>query len=402
MKLVRTFFLCLIAIQGVLLAESSEDIFFLHIPKTGGCTLHYQIFNQYLPSHNGTMSTGEFAWGHATVYGLNHHCVYRNYKRITFLRNPVDRVASEYRHWIRFDGNEEQSKSHHLQPGNPIETANNIVCRLLSGLDPCDSSISIEKYLSEARKQLASFYFVGITEKMNESIELLFSLFNWTVPEKVHAFDVSNNYETLSNDVLDKIRANNWADIELYEYALELYQKQLNTIKVFSEAQILFPFSNLHLSFSCQLNGYGWTTSNVHGWELVYDGKRWVDEYDEAVLNGILESGHDYDIEFSVYIHVALATCFSVSVNDYLIPLRMSVSDPTVSSWQFVTFKGIIPANVIKSDILTRIMFKLNTPPGQAELKIFSKWEKQQCKKDVFYKKGHFALQTMDIYPVTE
>ena len=208
---------------------SEEKIYFLHIPKTGGVSVTALLRSHYTPEQK----RGAFALLRSKhVYYHRVKNRYKGYKFITFLRHPIARVLSEHRFCLQTFA-PHILKSHFLPPdGDPIETASNVACKILSGLDPEDRTISIEQHLESAKKTLAEdIFFLGITEKMDESMEILYKWMGWQLPEKIPFLNMTDHSkEFYSPEVVDGIAKRNWADIELYQYALKLFEDQKTDI----------------------------------------------------------------------------------------------------------------------------------------------------------------------------
>ncbi len=185
----------------VQLFAKDPDLIFMHIPKTGGITVSTLIGNETEQIKNS------FYFKHAPLYELQETFALDSIKLVTFLREPVSRVISEHRYIMtKHGGSSRICHSHQLPFGDPLYTAKNEMCKFLSGLNPKDDHITSEMHLEAAKNALNRFYFVGITENMQESIALLFSGLGWPIPEKIPAFNVSTDDETFSQEVLDGIR----------------------------------------------------------------------------------------------------------------------------------------------------------------------------------------------------
>lgn len=69
--------------------------------------------------------------------------------------------------------------------------------------------------------------FVGITEKMLESVNTFFEMNNISPVESLENLNASNTALDINESTVKKIAKFNQADIELYDYALEKLQKFL-------------------------------------------------------------------------------------------------------------------------------------------------------------------------------
>ena len=199
--------------------RASESLIFYHIPKTAGSTLvniigyHYhaddvmRIFaskklnphaekwadeNFYVTTHEAVNNTEKllsnvefpssfFMKGH--VYFKDANSLLPKAKKITFLRDPVKRVISHHNFWKFVNRNypgDNMAALHLIPKGDPLQTSNNLQVYYLSSYSRDDSKISLQTHLESAKRNLEEhFDFVGITEKFNESYQLLSQLMNW-------------------------------------------------------------------------------------------------------------------------------------------------------------------------------------------------------------------------------
>jgi hypothetical protein len=218
--------------------EPQEPLIFVHVPKTGGMSLttlldlrfasseicpayfYYNIDNQpkmALPKYK--LLRGHFFY--AQVRHLRG-------KKITILREPVKRALSEHRFWLRFGRGPTPDalvRLHFLPPGDPLYVMTNHQCLFLSSFDPRDPTITTEQHLQSAKENLANnFWFVGITDDLDNGIRTLYSMLGWGTPGVIPRRNVTGpSREPFSEALLEEIRQRNWADIELYEFAKQLY-----------------------------------------------------------------------------------------------------------------------------------------------------------------------------------
>jgi hypothetical protein len=60
---------------------------------------------------------------------------------------------------------------------------------------------------------------------MDESVALFCNLMGWKPPETIPILNATDASESIyPQDVLDSIAERNWADIELYQFAKELFE----------------------------------------------------------------------------------------------------------------------------------------------------------------------------------
>lgn len=129
---------------------------------------------------------------------------------VTFLRDPVRRVISAYRH----------HKNQHGYQGDLLTFANlpeyrNHQSRWMAGLHP------------------ALFAVVGITEKYPESIELINHLWGWDllVREDNVGEKIGHEKVSVTTEQSEIIRTLNSADVALYNRAVELHDEALNALR---------------------------------------------------------------------------------------------------------------------------------------------------------------------------
>lgn len=141
-------------------------------------------------------------------------------KRIAFLQDPIAYVLNEHRAWTLTPRNTE----------DPIETINNPQCRLLSSFRAL-RSIPIRDHLRSAQRNLKKFFFVGIYEDLEQSLQSLFILLGWRPPAFSPQTTTEEKSGEVSQEVRTALRKRNWADIRLYQYAKKLYAKKLRTMQ---------------------------------------------------------------------------------------------------------------------------------------------------------------------------
>jgi hypothetical protein len=149
-------------------------------------------------------------------------------KKITFLREPLKRTLSEHRFWLRYNCGPHPNvliRFHFLPPGDPLYVMSNHQCLFLSSFDPRDPTVTIQQHLESAKANLANdFWFVGITEDLDDGMRTLYSMLGWSKPGPIPRKNATQpTKEVFSNELLEEIRQRNWADIELYEFAKQLY-----------------------------------------------------------------------------------------------------------------------------------------------------------------------------------
>jgi hypothetical protein len=236
----------------------NETVIFLHIPKTAGTTLRRIIDKQYRPreiySTDPTplqpgvslkafkqLSTAERAQirllrGHLP-FGV-HTFVPEPSTYFTVLRDPVERVLSYYYFARRFSPRALQQHDNvpaltlprFVESRASLKTRN-LQTRLLAGVGHRRASQKDEdEILALAKKNLhEAFTVVGLTERFDETLLLLKNSFHWR-----HLFYVKLNVTrrrptqyAIPPEIRQVIRVDNQLDLELYRYAQELFERQI-------------------------------------------------------------------------------------------------------------------------------------------------------------------------------
>ena len=214
-------------------------LIFIHVPKTGGQTVARLVDSQfdrktifpYYFYYNFSDKPDKDPKKYSLIRGHIFYSQVRHIqgKKITFIREPVQRTLSEHRFWLRFSRGRNQEglvRLHFLPPGDPLYVMSNHQCQYLSSYDPRDPTITIQQHLDSAIENLTNdFCFVGITEDLDNGIRSLFSQFGWQNPEAIPRLNSTKpTDEVFSDELLEEVRQRNWADIKLYEIAKQLYE----------------------------------------------------------------------------------------------------------------------------------------------------------------------------------
>jgi hypothetical protein len=248
------------------IGETSAPVYFLHIPKTAGTTLHTFMTTQFgaanvCPAHlwhqmlavpPEQAASYPFIWGH--FYAYLHRYVPGRMRYISFLRDPVERALSHYAHIMFHTGHYLNRRATdlgsfsaflrdpvmattltnfqvrsltldldpiklaaHLSPG---DLANNELERLLETVPP---TIHDRDSLEIAKHRLEQMCFVGITEQWDQSIAVLCQTFGWIAPPNIASQNISPQrlkQDQLSPVDLALLRDINAADYTLYNFAL--------------------------------------------------------------------------------------------------------------------------------------------------------------------------------------
>ncbi|CAJ0945306.1 unnamed protein product, partial [Mesorhabditis belari] len=182
----------------------------------------------------------------------------------TFLRDPVTRVISEYRHvnrgatWLgsrhlckgRAPTNDELPSCYDLDIGwegvtldEFLDCSSNLAfnrqTRMLADLTRVDCYSkkipSIERnriLLESAKDNLRTMAYFGIKERMDDSQLLFHRLFGLKFTKRLSSWTKSKSNNTeVSTAQLERIKKLNALDIELYEYAIAIFEERLTLVK---------------------------------------------------------------------------------------------------------------------------------------------------------------------------
>ena len=245
----------------------NPNLYFLHIPKTAGTSFSSFLENYFredeifaghlLPDlfeeekerlSKYKLFRGHF-WGGLSTY------VGHDLKTLTMLRDPVECTISYFAHVQRDPGSYRHKKvvsenwsvlDFVMDEETNWDIVNTETLFLAVDLDYSQLKADPEGYgrrvvkeyaqrgndreiLALAKERLESMAFVGITERMKESIELLCYQESWQPPMSDLRQNVSPLRpitQDLSVETIDAIKRLNGLDIELYEFGKELFEER--------------------------------------------------------------------------------------------------------------------------------------------------------------------------------
>ncbi|MFH1845155.1 MAG: sulfotransferase [bacterium] len=231
----------------------TPGLVFLHIPKTAGSTLRRIVERQYDARQIFTLegwrvSERDFMRlspklhrqvrlleGHQ-FFGL-HELLPTESRYITMLRDPVERIVSQYYHILR-------SPEHYLHEqvtGDNLSVADfataglapeldNGQLRYVAGLSELPVGQCTPDHLELARRHLERYFAVtGLVERFDESIVLMKRILGWQPPLYLptNIDRRRNDREPLTAEARAAIRDANRLDYEFYRFADQLLDRQI-------------------------------------------------------------------------------------------------------------------------------------------------------------------------------
>lgn len=207
----------------------------IHIPKTGGSTLGSILESRFGPRLQRTYDNptdDPMVKNPACLHG---HSVLDRFSALltsgrdciwmTFLRDPLRSAISMYYHTRR--RSEESAESHFEDQGLAVWLTHDREFQWPN--PPGYNHNRFTKWLRRCGRDVSDFDFVGLTERFNESVFLMFSQFQW--PWIPFAAKNQGEYQRpdLKEGVTQTFRALNADDYALYDKAAgQLERKRQN------------------------------------------------------------------------------------------------------------------------------------------------------------------------------
>ncbi|RFU64592.1 sulfotransferase family 2 domain-containing protein [Bacillus sp. V59.32b] len=219
----------------------------LHMPKTAGTTLNSIIKKNY--TQNEIIDLYESFKDHQAVVQrleslnlegvkcLNCHLSFGIHQHlsepslyITMLREPIDRVISEYyfiRHTPHHGLHEKVMKMELLEYQREANNMNK-QSKIVLGF-PLTGDIGLNDFEKGKKNIKKHFAFIGITELFNETIYLMQKQFDWWTIHYRKKNITRNRPEikALPEHIIQELKRNNEVDYALYSYAKQLLEEKL-------------------------------------------------------------------------------------------------------------------------------------------------------------------------------
>lgn len=264
---------------------TKSAVVFLHISKTGGTTLRSIIQKQYSADEIYDLDPSYFTsdprhyqqvYGerirtlskmgdkekenyrcflHPMGYGI-HKLIPQTAQYFTMLRDPLDHYISNF--YFALNNPEHINHQYIVENNITIDTfhkhfkIDNMQTRRLSGYDTIDAFYNVaplpENAIDMAKQNLMEMAVVGLTEEFDISLLMMQRAFSWddvryiarnTAPKRIKL----NNLNPQTREILQHLLV---SDIELYNYALQLFEQQKQNYEITDESVKSFRAANDH------------------------------------------------------------------------------------------------------------------------------------------------------------
>ncbi len=421
--------------------KDDEQLCFIHLPKNAGTTLisiidskfeleeicPAQVWRNLIKIPRGELSKYKLLRGHF-FYGIC-ELLPKKPVYITMLRSPVDRVVSIYDFWRNTSKEwldkaiadyhiaKEVDQNYANEIKNDISTyekatslelkdfllwGSELEVGLVNGQTRTVALSSLEQLtqfseqelLKLAQEHLNEFAFLGLVERFQDSMSLLSYTFGWTPIIEYQNLMVTPNRrcrEALPPETIDMILEMNQLDVELYQYAQQLFESRFSRMtqellerygkqphaesKALDFYQDLSPLQpllekhyerrdaesltpllqSINLKFHQAISGWGWHLRE--GSPEAGTAFRWTGPGTVSTLDLPLATDKDLVIKFRIIGAVTseILESLTLKVNGNLIELTTLYQEETVTILQ-----GFIPCFKLSSDkSFTRLTFQV-------------------------------------------
>lgn len=223
--------------------KNNIELVSLHIPKTAGTSFRYILKAQFkkkdvarldiYPSGAIMLNEKEFdseklkdkikvIQGHYTYRNINDKLLLdSNVKFITWLRDPVERVISNYYFLNKIIANRLKEL--------PNENLMNRIGKTLSEFVQFEENRNVmSKFLEGA--DLNSFKFVGFQRNFEEELQRLSKVMNWNSIKNLQLNTTDSKPRQIDQHLIELIEFNNQEDISLYKEALNNIPSTISNI----------------------------------------------------------------------------------------------------------------------------------------------------------------------------
>ena len=189
--------------------DNHNSVCFIHLPKTAGISIR-----ENLKKNNFLLFILPKNAFHNPV---SLYCCPSEFKYFTVMRNPLDRVYSQYKMFKR--GKENITKYGLINTIKNQCSLKNLACQYYSGLT---NEIVDENIFSLAKKNIENFFFIIDFNNIESDLEKMLKKVNCKYNIKIEHLN-HYSYEKISTKDKEVIKVYNYWDLKLYEY----YEKHL-------------------------------------------------------------------------------------------------------------------------------------------------------------------------------
>ena len=221
--------------------DASRPLYFFHVPKTGGTTLQHLLQAHYPPAQTcpaqdepGLSAISDDELRRYKLFMGHFWSLQQRLRQpltmITWLRDPVARAVSMYKHILR-DANHRLHELSRREDGftemlgHPA-LKNSQVRHLARMQDDYRAQMSDEECLALAQQSLQQCLFIGFTEQYSASTRALFGLLEWRVAADIPELNTASEHSAgveVSEGKRAQLEAANAQDRALYDHARSRY-----------------------------------------------------------------------------------------------------------------------------------------------------------------------------------
>ena len=248
--------------QPTVIRNSRQPLLlYIHIPKTAGSSFREQVVMQNVPKQyykrfRGVKDLVRTDSGKLKVIGghmpYGCHILLKGEQRyITFLRSPIDRAISHYFYLVQSPGpkypnaNKFDRQLHQAHSLKDIFNVNqrrkykfhtfalldNLQTRYLAGYrhfyKPKDSKSMLKAAKEHLQERIDLF---GIKEEYDKSLEIFQSAYGWKIGDRKPKLRNTRIKKTVDEPTLNIVRENHVLDLELYDFARDLFHQKAKNI----------------------------------------------------------------------------------------------------------------------------------------------------------------------------
>jgi hypothetical protein len=221
----------------------------------------------------------------------------------------------------------------------------------LSPLSTRRGFASTRNHLDAAKQAIEDFFFVGIQERFNESLSVLAMLLGQPEYDSAPKLNISKSQvPVLPQALQDEILTANWADMELYEYAVALFDRKFSRMSEVAGSTEGFRHAwtkvdEIKYRMDQPMYGHGWHFREG-GDNLLPQIIRWTGPGMESSISFHLNPERHYRISIRVVnaLTPKILESFTLFVNETFIETQVRLDE----QWGQI-FEGIVPRTALSN-----------------------------------------------------